>query len=106
MRLKLFAIVVLLVLAGGAVAVSAGLLQPPAAAATNFLTATAATADVTDEVTATGSVAATWTYDLWFGSAPTATAAGLSNSSSSSSSSSAASNSGATSVTWPVTKVD
>ena len=105
MRLKVLAIVVLLVVAGGAIAVSLGVLKAPSsAAATTFLTATASTQDVTDEVTATGNVASTWTYGLSFGSDPTAIAAGSSSSSSSNSSSSNSASSG-TSVTWPVTAV-
>jgi membrane fusion protein, macrolide-specific efflux system len=103
MRWKLFAIVALLVVAGAAIAVSAGLLQPTSTAATTFLTATAATADVTDEVTATGSVAAASSEDLAFGEQPVHPAA--SSSSSSSSSSSGAAQVGA-SVTWPVTKLN
>jgi RND family efflux transporter MFP subunit len=82
MRWKLAAIVGLLAVAGVAIGFSAGLFKPSSAAATTLLTAAAATSDVTDEVTATGTVASTETYDLAFGSA------------------------GATSVTWPVTEVD
>ena len=105
MRLKVLAIVVLLVVAGGAVAVSLGLIKAPSATAeTTFLTATASTQDVTDEVTATGNVAATWTYALAFGSDPVATAAGSSSGSSSSNSSSNAS-SAASAIAWPVTSV-
>jgi len=81
MRLKLLTIVVLLVVAGGAIAYSSGVFNGGAAAATSFLTAEATTTDVTDEVTATGTVASTDTWDLAFGST------------------------GST-VTWPVTEVD
>jgi membrane fusion protein, macrolide-specific efflux system len=105
MRWKLFAIVALLVVAGAAIAVSAGLLQPTSTAATTFLTATAATADVTDEVTATGSVAAALTEDLAFGGQPVTIHPATSSSSSSSNSSSSAAQVAA-SVTWPVTKLN
>jgi macrolide-specific efflux system membrane fusion protein len=106
MRWKVLAIVVLLAVAGGAIAVSTGVLRPAAASATTFLTAAAATADVTDQVTATGAVAASVTYDLAFGADPVATSAAASSSSSSSNSSSSSSSSnGASSVTWPVTEV-
>ncbi|HEY2915664.1 MAG TPA: efflux RND transporter periplasmic adaptor subunit [Candidatus Limnocylindrales bacterium] len=110
MRLKVAAIVVLLVVAGGAIALSTGVLKPSTTAATTFLTAAAATQDVTDEVTATGNVASSWTYALSFGADPTATAASSSSSSSngsssSSSNSSSNSSSSAGSVTWPVTSV-
>jgi multidrug efflux pump subunit AcrA (membrane-fusion protein) len=82
MRWKLVAIVGLLVVAAVAIGLSSGLLRPSETAATTFLTATATTADVTDEVTATGSVAASWTYALAFGSAPAQTAAAASSNSS------------------------
>jgi HlyD family secretion protein len=98
-RLKLLAIVVLLVVAGAAVFASVGGLGPPATAATTLLTATAAVADVTDEIAATGSVEATSQYALAFGSAPVASDGGASASDASSPSGAAAS------VTWPVTEV-
>jgi macrolide-specific efflux system membrane fusion protein len=69
MRWKLVAIVVLLAVAGGAIAVSLGAFNGGTAAATSFLTAAATTTDVTDEVTATGTVASTESWDLAFGSA-------------------------------------
>jgi membrane fusion protein, macrolide-specific efflux system len=109
MRWKVLAIVVLLVVAGGAIAVSLGVLKPSTTTASTFLTAAVSTQDVTDEVTATGSVAATWTYALSFGSDPSATAASAASSSSSNSSSSNSSSSNASSaasgVSWPVTAV-
>jgi len=108
MRWKLLAIIALLAIAGAAIGVSAGLLKPSATAATSFLTATATTADVTDEVTATGTIASSWTYGLAFGAAATATAASASSSSSSNSSSNSSnsSSSAGASVAWPVTEVD
>lgn len=70
MRLKLLVIVLLLVVGGGAVVVALGGFPRAAAAATTYLTATAAVADVRDDVAATGSIAAASAWDLAFGSAP------------------------------------
>lgn len=106
MRWKVLAIVGLLAIAGGAIGVSTGLLKPSSAVATTFLTAAVTTSDVTDQVTATGTVASSWTYALAFGSAATATAASAASGNSSSSNSSSSSNAAAPSVTWPVTEVD
>ncbi|HXI45652.1 MAG TPA: efflux RND transporter periplasmic adaptor subunit [Candidatus Acidoferrales bacterium] len=105
MRWKLAAIVGLLVVASVAIGFSAGLFKPSATAATTFLTAAVTTSDVTDEVTATGSVASTETYALAFGAKPVVTAASASSSSDSSGSSNNGSSSGP-SVAWPVTEVD
>lgn len=69
MRLKVFAIVLLLVIAVGAVVVAMGGLTPAASSASTLLTAPASVADVTDEIAATGSIEAADTYDLTFGSA-------------------------------------
>ena len=94
MKWKVLAIVVLL--AGGAVAVgvSLGVIgAAPASAATEYLTAQAAVADVVAEVAATGAVAPTATYGLAFGEDP-ATVTGTTPAH------------GASTVTWPVTKVD
>ncbi len=102
MRLKLFAIVVLLVVGGVAVAVSTGVLTPAATNATSLLTAAASVTDVTDEIAATGTVEAAAQYELAFGSAPVETAG---SSSASASSSSSNSNSAALSIDWPVTDV-
>ena len=71
MRLKLFAIVLLLVVGGAAIFVTLGGLPRSAAAATTFLTGTAAVADVSDDVAATGTIASATTWSLAFGSAPT-----------------------------------
>lgn len=70
MRRKLFALVVLAGLGVGAVAVSTGAIAAQPAAANDFLTTQAAIGDVTDEVAATGTLAAATTYGLTFGSAP------------------------------------
>ena len=106
MRLKLFVIVILLAATGGAIAFSLGAFKGATATATSFLTAAATTTDVTDEVTATGTVAAADTYALAFGAAPVDTPAASSTSNSSSANSSSSSGNGGSSVTWPVTKVD
>jgi RND family efflux transporter, MFP subunit len=82
MRIKLFAIVVLLVVAGGAVFAAMGGLSPTASTGTTLLTADATVANVTDEIAATGAVEATTTYTLSFGS-----------------------DTGSPSVTWPVKDV-
>lgn len=102
MRLKLTAIVVLLLVGGVAVAASLGVFSPPANAASSLLTATASTADVTDEIAATGTVEAAWQYQLSFGAAAVETAG---SSSSTSSDSSASNGAGSTAVTWPVSAV-
>ena len=69
MRWKFLAIIVLVAVAAGAVAVSMGALTPATTSATDLLTSTAAVADVTDEVAATGTVASSETYGLGFGTA-------------------------------------
>jgi membrane fusion protein, macrolide-specific efflux system len=69
-RWKFLAIIVLLAVAAGAVAVSLGALTPASTSATGLLTATATVADVTDEVAATGSVASSETYGVAFGVVP------------------------------------
>jgi macrolide-specific efflux system membrane fusion protein len=79
MRLKLFAIVLLLVVGGAAVFVTLGGLPRSAAASTTFLTSTAAVADVTNDVAATGSVASATTWSLAFGAAPTTATASSSS---------------------------
>jgi macrolide-specific efflux system membrane fusion protein len=76
MRLKLAAIVGLILIGGVAVFVTLGGLPSSAAAATTYLTSTAAVADVTDDVAATGAIASTTTWALVFGSAPGSTASG------------------------------
>lgn len=100
MRLKVTAIVMLLVVGGIAVAASLGAFSPPASAASTLLTSAATTTDVTDEIAATGTVEAASQYVLAFG-APAVETAG----SDSSDSSPASASDGAT-VTWPVTSVD
>jgi len=93
MKWKVLLIVALL--AGGAVAVGASLGvigASPASAANDYLTAQAAVADVVDQVAATGSIAPSASWGLTFGAAAHA----------------AASSTGAAAggVTWPVAKVN
>jgi macrolide-specific efflux system membrane fusion protein len=74
MKLKVFAIVALVVAGGVAVVASLGGLPLTGQAdATQYLTAAATTGDVTDEVAATGSIAAARTYAMGFGAPPQAT---------------------------------
>jgi RND family efflux transporter MFP subunit len=98
MKLKLLAIVALLAGGGLAIAASLGTFGASATAASTFLTAQAAVADVVNQVAATGTVASTTTYGLAFGAAPSTTAAA-------SSASSSASNAQGSTVTWPVKTV-
>lgn len=67
MRLKVLAIVVLLVVAGGALVMAMGGLTPATTATSTLLTSAASVTDVTDEIAATGTVEATDQYDLAFG---------------------------------------
>ena len=71
MRLKVFALIGLLVIAGGAVFVAIGGLGAPATSASTLLTTAAAVSDVTDEIAATGTVQAASQYALAFGVGPT-----------------------------------
>ena len=76
MKLKLFVIALLLVVGGAAIFIALGGLPRGASAATTFLTGTAAVADVSNDVAATGTIASSATWSLAFGTAPTtATAA-------------------------------
>ncbi|HKB29145.1 MAG TPA: efflux RND transporter periplasmic adaptor subunit [Candidatus Limnocylindrales bacterium] len=93
MKWKVLAIVVLL--AGGGLAVGASLGVFGASAATSttdYLTADAAVADVVAQVAATGAVAPSATYGLAFGAAPTLVTG-------------SSAGAGAATVTWPVTNV-
>ncbi len=75
MRLKLAAILGLLLVGGVAVFVTLGGLPRSAAAATTYLTSTAAVADVSNDIAATGAIASSDSWALVFGSAPGGTAA-------------------------------
>src|SRR5687768_1155916 len=70
MRRKLLALAVLVAVGVAALAVGVGGIGAGTTTATEYLTANAAIGDVTDEVAATGSLAAESTYGLAFGSAP------------------------------------
>ena len=67
MKLKILAIVALGVVGVGAAFVAVGGLPASAAAKTTYLTGAVTTGDVTDEVAATGSVAASASYGVSFG---------------------------------------
>ena len=99
MRLKILAIVALLVVGGAAVAASLGVFSPPANAASTLLTAAATTTDVTDEITATGTVETASQYLLTFGTAPEEVPG------SATADSTASNGSGTSTATWPVTEV-
>jgi macrolide-specific efflux system membrane fusion protein len=70
MKLKVVALVALVAVGVGAVAVASGVIGASAAASTEFLTANATVGDVTDDVAATGTLAATESYGLLFGADP------------------------------------
>jgi RND family efflux transporter MFP subunit len=69
MKLKLVAILGLLVVGGFAVFATLGGLPGNAAASTTYLTARAAVADVSDDIAATGAIASTTSWKLVFGAA-------------------------------------
>jgi hypothetical protein len=64
MKLKVLAILLLLVVGGAALVVATGGLPRTSAAAVTYLTAPAQTTDVSDDIAATGSVAASTAWDL------------------------------------------
>ena len=74
MRLKVLAIVGLLVVGGIAVFMTVGGLPSSAAATPTYLTSTAAVADVSDDVAATGAIASSNSWALVFGAAAGSTA--------------------------------
>ena len=74
MRLKVVAIVGLLVVGGIAVFMTVGGLPSSAAATPTYLTSTAAVADVSDDVAATGAIASSNSWALVFGAAAGSTA--------------------------------
>jgi macrolide-specific efflux system membrane fusion protein len=80
MRLKLVAIIGLLFVGGIAVFVTMGGLPSSAAAATTYLTSTAAIADVSDDVAATGAIASSTSWAFVFGAAPGSAASSQSGS--------------------------
>jgi hypothetical protein len=74
MRLKLVAVIGLLLVGGAAVFMTLGGLPTSAAAATTYLTSAAAVTDVTDDVAATGAIASSKSWALVFGAAADSTA--------------------------------
>lgn len=70
MRRKVLALVVLVALGVGALAISVGGVGAQATTATDYLTAEASIGDVIDEVAATGALAASASYGLTFGAPP------------------------------------
>jgi macrolide-specific efflux system membrane fusion protein len=70
MKLKVAALVALVAVGVGAVAVASGAIGVNAASPTQYLTSNAAVGDVTDDVAATGTLAATESYGLLFGADP------------------------------------
>ena len=99
MKLKLFAILVLVAVGVGAIVIATGGIRASSAQSPQYLTATASVGDVVREASATGTVEATRTYGLVFGSPAYLVDE---DSSSSSSNNSSASNS---SASWRVLSV-
>ncbi|HEY3522786.1 MAG TPA: efflux RND transporter periplasmic adaptor subunit [Candidatus Limnocylindrales bacterium] len=104
MKLRLFAIVLLLVVGAGAVVLA---VRPSAASSdqAQLLTATATRRTVTADAVATGNVDFSVVYDLAFGTTPTVTESQSSSSSSGSGSGSSSSGAGGSSTTWTVKEV-
>jgi macrolide-specific efflux system membrane fusion protein len=69
MKLKLVAVLGLVLIGGFAVFMAMGGLPSSAAATTTYLTSRAAIADVTDDIAATGAIASSTTWKLVFGAA-------------------------------------
>jgi membrane fusion protein, macrolide-specific efflux system len=86
MKLKVLAIVLLLVVAGGALVVAMGGLPKTSADAVTYLTSPATVTNVSDDIAATGSIASATGWDLAFGTPTTVSDPSASSSSSSSSS--------------------
>jgi membrane fusion protein, macrolide-specific efflux system len=74
MRLKLLAVIGLLLVGGAALFMALGGLPTSAAATTTYLTSTASVTDVTADVAATGAIASSRSWALVFGAAPDSTA--------------------------------
>lgn len=92
MKLKVVAVVALAAVGVGAVVFAFGGIGAKAASATQYLTAPATRGDVTDEVAATGTLAASSTYGLVFGADPYLVTS--------------TSTAPASDTTWPVSKVN
>lgn len=98
MKLKLLAIVVLLVGAAGAIFVSVGGL-PTSAAPNTYLTSAAAVGNISDDIAATGTIAASTSYGLTFGAAAQLVTAATTTAATT------ASTTSASSTTWLVSSV-
>ena len=90
MKLKVLVLVVLVAVGVGAVGVATGTIGAKAASGPDYLTANATVGDLTDDVAATGTLAASESYGLVFGVAPYVVGDG---------------DAPASTDTWPVTKV-
>jgi macrolide-specific efflux system membrane fusion protein len=91
MKLKVFALVALVAVGVGAVAVATGAIGAQAASGSDYLTANATVGDLTDDVAATGTLAASESYGLVFGVDPYVVGDG---------------DAPVSADTWPVTKVN
>jgi macrolide-specific efflux system membrane fusion protein len=91
MKLKILALVTLVAVGVGAVAIASGAIGANASGGPQYLTADATVGDLTDDVAATGTLAASESYGLVFGADPYVVAAG---------------DAPASDVTWPVKKVN
>jgi RND family efflux transporter MFP subunit len=91
MKLKIIALVALVAVGVGAVAVATGAIGAKAASGPDYLTANATVGDLTDDVAATGTLAASESYGLVFGMDPYVVGDG---------------DAPVSADTWPVTKVD
>ena len=85
MKLKLLALVVLLAVGVGAVVVAMGGIAAASGDQARYLTATVTRATISQDVTSTGTIAASTSYGLVFGSSPQLVASSSSSSSASSS---------------------
>jgi len=91
MKLKVIALVALVAVGVGAVAVATGAIGATAASGPDYLTANATVGDLTDDVAATGTIAASESYGLVFGVDPYVVGDG---------------DAPVSTDKWPVTKVD
>ena len=91
MKLKVIALVALVAIGVGAVAVATGAIGAKAASGSDYLTANATVGDLTDDVAATGTLAASESYGLVFGVGPYVVGDG---------------DAPVSTDTWPVTKVN
>jgi len=100
MKLKLLAILVLVVAGAGAIFVSVGGLPTSAAANATYLTSVAVVGNISDDIAATGTIAASTSYGLTFGSAAQQLTTASATTAATTGSSTTAS-----STTWPVSSV-